>query len=136
MPVSRTTKCSSWRSGGSSLAHTETVTSPACVRLTALVRSEARIWRSRLSRRAPQRACPPQSDTRIDPALGRHRGHVVERHFDGVAQIEGLRFQHQPAGVQPAEVDHVVKRPRERFVRCRGAAEIFALLRRQLPVEE
>ena len=121
MPVSRTAKLSRTRCPARGSLRTVTTTSPRSVNLTALASRLSRIWRSRV-RSVPigGRNVALEHVGDVELLLGRARADQVERRLDALAQVERMRLDVHPAGLDLREVEDVVD---DRQQRVAGVAD-------------
>ena len=132
MPVSRTAKVSRRGRRGRASRVTVSTTSPASVNLTALLSRFSRIWRSRV--RSPldaDRHVALEHVGDVEVLLGRARADEVERRLHAVAQVERMRLDVHPAGLDLREVEDVVDDGQQRIARVADGRDVVAAARRR-----
>jgi lysophospholipase L1-like esterase len=99
------------------------------VNFTALPTRLVRIWRSRPGSPRTRRGSPGgQAHQQLDPAAGQARPEQLDHVVDQARQVEGDPLEHEPAGVEPGEVEHVVEHGQQRLGRTVRGADALRLL--------
>ena len=138
MPVSRTEKVSSTLDPRRSACElTVSTTSPASVNFTALESRFSMIWRSRVT--SPTnggRDVAFEHVGGVQMLFDGARRDEVERGFDALAQVEGLRLDVHAAGFDLREVQDVVDDGQQRVAGFADGRDVVVLLGVELGVEQ